>query len=236
MSSTGGYSSPANAPQAQYGASSSEVAAGIGSNSSGGMRGIGLLLFVIGQISLQKKSSDLAKDYYNTNKLDYDFFNSTYKGPMVATRNEAFAAVPYTHDKYASAPAAAARVANIDRQWYKETRLLSRYAVGAAQRLAYEAAKQRAQLLSANWWLGWKNEYDYALKHNERLFNRKMVVVNMGIGAGNEIARGLAGAQANLSSAYANMGNQFGSIAGGIMEKGGYDKSRNEVRKANGAQ
>ena len=219
--------------QRQYGATSSEVSEMSTGTSAGGMRGVGLIVSILGQMALQKKNLSLAKDYYNTNKRDYDFFNATHRGPMAQSVQEAFSPTAnpeYLHDKYVSVPAAAARVADIDRKWLTSRRSLSRYAVGAGKRVDYEYAKQRASLMAANWYLGWRNELTYAQERNERRFNRKVNVVNVGIGAGNAVASGLASASANVMNANAGLANQFGSIAQGIIGKNAEDRGRADAR------
>jgi len=219
--------------QTQWGVSSNDVAQMSGGKSAGGMRGIGLVAFVLGQVLLNNKALSLAKDYYNVNKQDFNFFTSVHQAPMAASAAEAFNPTlnpAYVQDKYTAIPAAAARVADMDRQWFAARRSISRYATGAGARLDYEYAKNRSQQMAANWWLGWKSEFAYALEHNERQFNRKVMVVNIGIGAGNEVARGLAGAAGNLESALGNLGNQFGSLAGGLGRQIGQNDAMQQTR------
>ena len=219
--------------QTQWGADSQAVSDMSGGKSAGGMRGIGLIAFVLGQIFLNNKALDLSQDYYNTNKQDFDFFQHTHQAPMAASAAEAFnsAANPtYTQDLYVSVPAAAARVAEMDRQWLMARKSLSRYATGAGSRLDYEYAKHRVQQMAANWYLGYRSELTYAQDHNERQFNRQVMVVNIGIGAGNEVARGLASAAQGLNSAYTQAGNQFGSIASGLAGSIGQKQGQADVR------
>ena len=140
---------------------------------------------------------------------------------------------------YVATPAAAARVAETDRQWLIARKSLSRYAVGAGQRLDYEYAKQRVALMAANWYMGFRSELTYAQDHNERQFNRQVMVVNIGIGAGNEVAKGLASAASGLNSAYTQLGNQFGSIASGLAgsigQKQGQADARSDYKQITGS-
>jgi hypothetical protein len=219
--------------QTQFGATAQDVAANSGGKSAGGMRGIGLIAFVIGQILLERKAQSLAQDYYNVNKQDFDFFVATHQAPMAASAAEAFNPTlnpTYVQDKYVATPAAAARVAELDRQWYMARRSLSRYATGAGQRTDYEFAKSRSQQMVMNWFLGYRSEFTYAVDHNERAFNRKVMVVNIGIGAGNEVARGLASAAGNLDKAYGQLGNQFGSLASGLSGKIGQEQGKADAK------
>jgi hypothetical protein len=219
--------------QTQYGATSQDVSDMSGGKSAGGMRGIGLIAFVLGQIFLNNKSNELAKDYYNTNKQDFDFFTHTHQAPLANSAAEAFnlsANPTYVQELYVATPAAAARVAETDRQWLSARKSLSRYAVGAGQRVDYEFAKQRVALMAANWYMGFRSELTYTQDHNERQFNRKVMVVNIGIGAGNEVAKGLASAASGLNSAYTQLGNQFGSIASGLAGSIGQKQGQADVR------
>jgi hypothetical protein len=156
-----------------------------------------------------------------------------HQAPMAASAAEAFnpsANPTYVQDLYVATPAAAARVAETDRQWLVARKSLSRYAVGAGQRLDYEYAKQRVALMAANWYMGFRSELTYAQDHNERQFNRQVMVVNIGIGAGNEVAKGLASAASGLNSAYTQLGNQFGSIASGLAGSIGQKQGQADVR------
>ncbi len=219
--------------QTQYAATAQDGAALSGGKSAGGMRGIGLIAFVLGQIFLNNKANDLAKDYYNVNKQDFDFFTAVHQQPMAESAAEAFNPVDnpaYVQDLYAATPAAAARVAETDRQWLIARKSLSRYATGAGQRVDYEYAKNRVALFAANWYLGYRSELTYAQDHNERQFNRQVMVVNIGIGAGNEVAKGLASAESGLSKAYTSLGNQFGSAASGLSGSIGQQQGKADTK------
>jgi hypothetical protein len=153
---------------------------------------------------------------------------------MAASAAEAFDPVKnpaYITDKFVHIPAAAARVAEVDRQWLVARKSLSRYAVGAGQRIDYEYAKNRTQQMAASWFLGWRGEINYAQAHNERRFNRKVMMVNVGVGAGNAVSQGLATAAGNLGNAYGSLGNQFGSLASGLGEEIGRRQGQEETNK-----
>jgi len=219
--------------QTQWGADSQAVSDMSGGKSAGGMRGVGLVAFVLGQIYLNNKALDLSTDYYNTNKQDFDFFQHTHQAPLAQSAFEAFDPTDnptYVQDLYASIPAAAARVADMDRQWLMARKSLSKYAQGAAHRLDYEYAKHRTQQMAANWYMGFRSELTYAQDHNERQFNRQVMIVNLGIGAGNEVARGLATATSGLNSAYTQLGNQFGSMASGLSGSIGQKQGQADVQ------
>lgn len=220
--------------QNHWGSDDQAVSNMSGGKSAGGMRGLGLIAFVLGQIYLNNKAMSLAKAYYNTNKQDFDFVVNTHQGPMAASAAEAFNVdenPSYVQDKYVAIPASAARVADMDRQWLSARKSLSRYAVGAGQVLDYEYARRRTQIMASSWFLGWRSELDYAQQRNERQFNRKVTVVNIGIGAGNEVARGLASAAGGLNSALTSAGNQLGSIASGLSQNIGHRQGQADTQQ-----
>lgn len=220
--------------QNHWASGSDSVTNASASKTAGGMRGIGLIALVLGQMYIQGKTIDLARDYYNTNKQDFDFFQSTHQAPMAATAAEAFnpALNPgYVQDKYVAVPASAARVADLDRRWLASRKSLSRYATGAGQRVDYEFAKQRSVQMAASWFLGWRSELSYAQEHNERQFNRKVTVVNIGIGVGNEVARGLASAAGSMNNALTGAGNQLGSIASGLSQQMGHKQGAADTQQ-----
>jgi hypothetical protein len=232
------YSGPG---QVHWGTDGGGFAAIMGGQTAGGMRGLGLITFILGQILLQNQALSLAGDYYNTNRQDFQFFANTHEGPMRQSAGEAFnpATNPtYPWDQLFPIPGAAARVANTDKQWLIARKSLSKYAVGAGQRIDYEFARNRVQQLAASWYLGWRGELAYQLDHNERQFNRQAMVVNIGLGVGNEVSRGLASAAGNLETAYGQLGNQFGSLASGLSgqigQRQGYQDATSVYKQLSG--
>lgn len=234
MTAQTGVGTYSGGSQNQWGSDAGAVGNISSSKTAGGMRGLGLIALVLGQLYIDNKIIDLASDYYKVNLQDFQFFQSTHQAPMAATAAEAFnpALNPaYVQDKYVAIPASAARVAELDRRWLASRKSLSRYATGAAQRLDYEYAKQRTAQMAASWFLGWHSELAYAQEHNERQFNRKVTVVNIGIGVGNEVARGLASAAGSMNNALTGAGNQLGSIASGLSQDIGQRKGAADTRQ-----
>jgi hypothetical protein len=227
--------------QVQWGTDGAAFDAIMGGKAAGGMRGLGLITFILGQILLQNNALDLASDYYNTNRQDFQFFQNTHEGPMRQSVTEAFSQTTnptYPWDMLFPIPAAAARIANTDKQWLISRKSLSKYAVGAGQRVDYEFGRNRIQQYAASWYLGWRGELAYQLDHNERQFNRQAMVVNIGIGVGNEVSKGLASAAGNLESAYGQLGNQFGSLASGLSgqigQRQGYQDATSVYKQLSG--
>lgn len=224
---------PKNGPtgkgQTQWGAGEDAVATGTSTTDKGGMRGLGLLAIVIAEIALKKQSIDLAKDYYKTNKKDYDFFKAVHQGPIQQTVTEAMSLVTnpkYNHDYYASAPAGMAKAGILDKQWFEARRRVHRYSTGLQKRIDYDFAVTRLHGLMGGWNLARRYEMTYADEHNNRRFDRMIEVSNIGIGVGNIVRQGLASSVANLSSAYDGIGDTIATIGNGLAANTGYRAGR----------
>lgn len=201
--------------------------------SPGGMRGIGLLAFMAAQIALKIETLDLAKEYYKTNKRDFDFFKATHQPGMHSTASEAMSPIynpSYQPDLYASAPAGLSTAKAVDRKWFEARRRAGRYNVGVHSRMDYDFALLRAAAVASGWNMGRRYEISWADAHNERAYNRKLAAANMGIQAGNTMRQGLATAVGNLQSAYTGIGDSVMSVGNGYYKKAGYDDARSQVR------
>ena len=216
------------------GASGVELAMATQSNDKGGMRGIGLLAMVIGELALKSKAIALANDYYATNKKDYDFFVGNHEGAMKQTAIEAFGPnnPQYNYDLYASIPAGIAKAGTIDRAWFEARRRIPKYNVGQAYRLDYDMAVARMAGVAAGWNLAVRYELNWADEHNNRALDRKVSVANMGIGVGNIVQQGLSAAVSNLSSAYDKIGDTVASIGNGYAMSRGYSAGRAGTKAA----
>ena len=198
----------------------------------GGMRGLGLLAVAIAEIALKRKAVDLAKDYFNVNKVDYDFFRTVHQPAIGSSANEAFSALnpDYAYDFYASVPAAIAKVNNTDKQWYEARRRIPKYNVGQQRRLDYDMAIARAHAVTAGWNAGIRYELGWVDEHNNRAFNRKAAITNVGIGVGNVVREGLANSVKTLATSYDTLGDTVASIGNGYAAYSGYKDSSQQVK------
>jgi hypothetical protein len=205
--------------------------------SPGGMRGIGLLAFMAAQIALKLETLDLAKDYFNTNKRDFDFFRVTHQPGMQQSAAEVMSSTlnPMVQpDEYASSPAGLSTSKAIDRKWFETRRRTGRYNVGAHRRMDYDFAVLRAAAVASGWNMGRRYELAWADAHNERAYNRKLAMANVGIQAGNTMRQGLATAVNNVQSAYTGLGDTVFSVANGYYQKAGYEDARKQVKQRYG--
>lgn len=200
----------------------------------GGMRGAGLIAVALAEASLKAKAVELAEDYYDTNKKDYDFFRSTHQGPISQSVDEAMSETTnptYIPDPVASIPAGIARTSIGDKQWFEVRRRAHRYAVGMQKRIDYEFAVLRTHAIVAGWNIGTRYEINFAEEHNNRRFDRKIAVSNIGIGVGNIVRAGLASSVSGLASAQDNLGDMISSIGNGLAANTGYRAGRQDTNE-----
>lgn len=215
------------------GASSEALAIASQGVNKGGMRGVGLLAIALAEMKLKKESIDLARDYYNTNKRDFDFFVWTHEGPIKETVAEAMSPTAnprYEHDYYASAPAGMAKSSILDKQWFEARRRVHKHAVGLQRRIDYSFAIQRMHGIVAGWNIGRRYEMTYADQRNNRRFDKKLEAANIGIGVGNIVAQGLSSAVGKLAASYDNLGDTVATIGNGLAANSGYKAGRQDTR------
>lgn len=201
--------------------------------SPGGMRGIGLVVFMIAQIALKLDTLKLAQDYFNTNKKDFDFFKATYQPGEAKSALEVMSPITnpyYVTDLYASAPAGLSTSKTIDKQWFETRRRTARNSVGAMRRIDYEFALMRAAAVASGWNMGRRYEMAWADAHNERAYNRKLSMANVGIAAGNTMREGLATAVGKVEGAYQGLENSLASVGNGYYAKQGMEDARKDIR------
>ena len=201
----------------------------LNSTDKGGMRGIALIAVTIAEIALKNKATGLARDYYNINKKDYEFFISTHQGPIASTVTEAMSDATnpkYVADFYASAPAGMAKSSILDQQWFETRRRTGRYSYGLQRRIDMDFALARLHAVVGGWNIAYRYELTYADEHNNRRFDRKVEVANIGIGIGNVVREGLASSVQNVASAYDNIGDTIASIGNGMAANSGYSAAR----------
>lgn len=204
-------------------------------STGGGMRGVGIVALILAQVYLKLETVKLAKNYYKTNRKDFDKFKATYQPGTIASVSEAMSDVTnpkYVVDNYASSPAGISKSKLIDIAWFSTRRRISRYNVGAQERLDYDMSLLRASAVATGWNMGRRYEQSWTDAHNERRFNKKISMANLGLAAGNIIAAGLATAVGKVSDAQSGLASSIGSIGNGYARKIGYEQGRSDTRKS----
>lgn len=220
--------------QFQLGNDSQSQAIAANGMDKGGLRGVAMLFVMLAEFKARKKSIELAEDYYKLNKRDFDFFKATHQPGMAASATEAMSITTnpnYVPDYQASAAAGVAKAGIADRQWFETRRRAHRYARGRQRKVDFDFAMLRLHAVIAGWNVARRYEYTYAQTHNNRAFDRKLGVANVGIGVGNIVRQGLAASVGKLASAYDVIGDTVSSIGNGLAAYSGYRASRESTRE-----
>lgn len=189
-----------------------------------GLRGLGALAFIIAQVILKVKALKIAKNYYKTNKKDFDYFVRTYQPAQTASVSEVTSLSlnpKYIPDTYASAPAGMGTAKVVDRKWFESRRRMNRYNTGSQRRIDYDFAMLRTAALVSGWNMGLRYEQSWADAHNERRINKIVSMANVGITAGNIVRQGLATAVEGLQNATNSAGDALAAVGNGYFESKG---------------
>lgn len=229
------YTAGGSMPQVQFGVSGQELYSSSSGIASGGMRGAGLIALMLSQIFLQRKIISLSRDYYDTNKKDYDFFRNTHRPHVEGSASEAFSGRnPHPGDSpdyVAVETSGLATSKEVDKAWYEVRRRLPRYAVGLHRRTDYDFAFQRAHAGIVGWSISRRYADAYYDSRVDRYFNRKFAVANIGIAAGNLSAQGLATATTRLIGSYESFTDNLASIGNGFFAKKGTQQGAEDTRQ-----
>lgn len=191
----------------------------------GGMRALGLVTAMAAEIALKQKMNDLARDYYNLNKQDFDFFTDVQEPEIATTVSQTFDPdinPSFTPDPKASIAAGMAVSSRVERTWFEARRRIPKYNTGQARRLDFDMAIAKVQAGATGWNLGVRYEEAYSLAHNKRAWHRKVAIANVGITVGNIVRQGSGQAMAKLSSAFGGIADTVSSVGNGLASDLGY--------------
>lgn len=203
-----------------------------------GFTGIAAAAIAFIQLGLADAQYSLARDYYNTNKTDFDFYRNNYAkfdqngsltgdgGPLVTHKNQAFSTPFYATDYLPMTGAALGRVKVYDEKWFQTRRRLHRYAVGLGKQVDYNFYIMRYRASFAAWVSGRRIEDARKDWKDEQIQTHKVQALNFGITAGNIARQGLASATNALEHAYDEMGSRVGGLSNGLARFSGYNQGR----------
>lgn len=217
--------------QTQYAVGSDTIGDLINNFSFGGIVGVELAIIMAAQALMLDQNYQLAKSYYNTNKADFDFFQSTYEGNMASANVEARNRPFYSPDYISNTGRAMARASTLDRKWFYTRRNIPKYNVGLGRRVDYKfsVAKYGAEL--EGWNIGFRYEDTRKQKYDEQRHAHQTEILNIGIGAGNAARAGLATAVDKLSDARSQIASNLGSLGNGLATNIAYNNTTNAVGK-----
>ncbi len=193
------------------------------------------------QLQALKQNLTIATNYYNINKKDFDFWNTTYNPKMLTALTEGMTRPYYTEttftpqygalDYLASVGRGQSRAAlKFDREWLNARRRAGKYNVGQQHRidLKYSLARFNAELEGYN--IGFRFEDNRKMMYDEQRHAHQAEILNLGIGAGNAARAGLATAVKGLSEAKAQKAGQVGALSNGLSSFAGYQDATKGMR------
>ncbi len=212
----------------------------IASFSMGGVRIVPLVTSLYQMTQLQNNVVQ-ARNYYNVNKQDFDFWNTTYNPNMLASLNESKARAFYTNGTYtpqfgqldylASTGRGQSRASlRVDKEWLNTRRKISRYNIGHGRRVDYKYAMARFNSELEGWNLGFRYEDNRKMLYDEQRHAHQAEILNLGIGAGNAARRGLATAVEGLSEARSQKAGIYGALSNGLSTYAGFQDATKGVR------
>lgn len=175
----------------------------------------------------------LARDYYNTNKQDYDFWRATYRDPMQDLRTDVYAESRMYFDRintptcYKQSGVAMSRT--VDAKWQDSMRRTNRYATGHHIALTQDFALMRHNAQASGY-----NTASVIARHkldtyDERRHMRRLAILNIGIAAGNTAKAGLASAVGTVINGQNQLGSAIGAFGNGLSRFSGYSAGREDT-------
>lgn len=203
----------------------------------GGLHGPGLIPIQVAQFALINENYLIAKNYFDINVQDFDFFTSTYEPTMLSALTEAMGRPAYDSGYYlpqygkldynaSTGRAASIGARKLDRQWYATRRRMQRYHVGAGRWMDYKFAVERVQESLNGWNLGFRYEDHRNEIYNEQRHAHRTNILNLGIGVGNAARAGLATSVSALSDARATASSQLGKLGDGLASSSSFKSTQ----------
>lgn len=206
----------------------------------GGISGFGMIAVEAAQYELLVQDLNTAQNYFDTNKKDFDFFQSTYEGRMLTSLTEAMTRPLYeagifepqygTLDYLAVLGRGSSMAARrVDYQWYLMRRRQSKYNIGKGKWIDYKFTIEKIQQGLQGWNVGFRYEDNRKELYDEQRHANRLNILNLGIGVGNAAREGLATSVRALSEARTQTAGQLGAAANDLGYSSGkksFDKNR----------
>jgi hypothetical protein len=194
------------------------------------------------QLQSLKQNLTIAKNYYNTNKQDFDFWNTTYNPKMLVALNEGMTRPYYTNSNFTPQYGALDYTASVgrgqsraslktDKEWFQTRRRIGKYNVGQGHRIDLKYALARLNSEFEGWNLGFRYEDNRKMVYDEQRHAHQAEILNLGIGSGNAARAGLSTAVQGLSEAKAQRAGTLGSLSNGLSTFAGYAQQTQDIRQ-----
>jgi hypothetical protein len=178
------------------------------------------------QHNFQKKQLDLAKDYYNINVIDSNFYENYYQPRFKQFRDTAFNTPYYSTNYITPRSGSIARVKEYDEKWLIARKNMPRYAVGLGKEIDYTFFDLRRKALAAAYVAGTRMEDARKDWKDEQIHSHRVQALNLGIAVGNVAKQGLAQSTGVLEQAYDEMSSRIGGLASGLGRFLGYNRGK----------
>jgi hypothetical protein len=229
--------------QNEYGVSGGAISQYISNFDFGGLRGLGYAAGITAQLILELQNLNTAKNYYNTNKKDFDFFQSTYEPTLQSALTEAMNRPLYESGIFLPQYGTLDYISNtargvsqgprkLDREWFMTRRRLQKYHVGVGRWIDYKYVIAKMGATLDGWNLGFRYEDTRKQAYDEQRHAHRLQILNLGIGVGNAARAGLATAVGTLSEARTEAASGAATIANGAARSMAYQNLATSLSKA----
>lgn len=206
----------------------------------GGISGFGMGIIEAAQAALLVQDLNTAQNYFNVNKKDFDFFQSTYEFRMQSSLTEAISRPLYeagtfqpqygTLDYLAVLGRGLSMAARkVDYAWYLTRRRQSKYNIGKGKWIDYKFTMEKIQQGFQGWNIGFRYEDHRKDAYDEQRHANRINILNLGISVGNMARNGLATSTRALSEARQQTAGQLGALSNDLGYSSGkktFDKNK----------
>lgn len=189
----------------------------------------------VAQAAIIAQQVSLARDYFNTNKQDYDFWRANYRDRMQVMRSELYAESRSWFDRfqtpfcYKQSGASVSR--EVDKRWQETMRQTNRYATGHHVAITQDFALLRHNAAVAGYNAGAQLARHKLDTYDDRRHMRRLAILNIGLAAGNTAKAGLASSVGTVINAQNQLGSAVGAFGNGLSRYAGYSAGRESTRE-----
>ena len=186
------------------------------------------------QASVIHDQVSLARDYFNTNKQDYDFWRVTYRDRMQDMRAEIYNESRQLFDRFLTPfcykQSGASMSREVDRRWQDTMRRTNRYATGHHIAATQDFALMRHNAAVSGYNTGAELARHKVDTYDDRRHMRRLAILNIGLAAGNTAKTGLSASVGTVVNAQNQLGSAVGAFGNGLSRLSGYTAGRSATR------
>lgn len=195
---------------------------------------IARLAVAAAQAYIINEQISLARDYYNTNKQDYDFWRVTYRDRMQGMRTEIYNESRRLFDRFLTPfcykQSGASMSREVDKRWQDTMRRTNRYATGHHIAATQDFALVRHNAAVSGYNTGAELARHKVDTYDDRRHMRRLAILNIGLAAGNTAKTGLSASVGTVINAQNQLGSAVGAFGNGLSRLSGYTAGRSATR------